>query len=157
MKQKNINKKDATKLAVFRKKEIRRTIYNNEWWFVINDIIAVLTNSSDPAQYFKRMKLRDGELKKLTEKGGVQFVPPLRLSFKTVGGNQKMYCWNTEGILSDSANPREYWYKMKIRVKDEDEFELSTICRQLKLQTKSHRDCMSITKDLKINTNSIGV
>ncbi len=36
--------------------------------------------------------------------------------------------------LTDSVNPRDYWYKMKSRVKDEDGIELSTICRQLKLQ-----------------------
>jgi DNA-damage-inducible protein D len=36
--------------------------------------------------------------------------------------------------LTDSANPRDYWFKMKIRVKSEDGIELSTICRQLKLQ-----------------------
>ena len=35
--------------------------------------------------------------------------------------------------LTDSLNPRDYWFKMKIRVKTEDGFELSTICRQLKL------------------------
>ena len=36
-------------------------------------------------------------------------------------------------ILSDSGNPRDYWYKMKIREKDDAGVELSTICRQLKL------------------------
>ena len=36
--------------------------------------------------------------------------------------------------LTDSINPRDYWYKMKIRVKEEDGFEPSTICRQLKLE-----------------------
>lgn len=35
--------------------------------------------------------------------------------------------------LTDSVNPRDYWFKMKIRVKNEDGFQLSTICRQLKL------------------------
>jgi len=35
--------------------------------------------------------------------------------------------------LTDSSNPRDYWYKMKIRVLKDDEFELSTNCRQLKL------------------------
>lgn len=38
------------------------------------------------------------------------------------------------GALTDSTNSNDYWYKMKIRVKDEDSFELSTICRQLKLE-----------------------
>ena len=71
------------KIAIFQKKEIRKTIYNDEWWFVVNDIIFALTDSKDPAQYFKRMKTRDNELKKLTEQGGVHFVPPLKLEIDT--------------------------------------------------------------------------
>ncbi len=38
-------------------------------------------------------------------------------------------------VLTDSMNPRDYWFKMKIRVKDEDGMELSTLCRQLKLES----------------------
>lgn len=37
--------------------------------------------------------------------------------------------------LTDSVNARDYWFKMKIRVKSEDGIELSTICRQLKLES----------------------
>jgi DNA-damage-inducible protein D len=36
--------------------------------------------------------------------------------------------------LTDSLNSRDYWFKMKTRVKSEDGIELSTICRQLKLK-----------------------
>ncbi len=36
--------------------------------------------------------------------------------------------------LTDSTNPRDYWFKMKTRVKTEDGLELSTICRQLKMK-----------------------
>lgn len=36
--------------------------------------------------------------------------------------------------LTDSVNARDYWFKMKIRVKTEEGAELSTNCRQLKLQ-----------------------
>lgn len=35
--------------------------------------------------------------------------------------------------LVDSSNPRDYWFKMKIRVQNEDGAQLSTICRQLKM------------------------
>jgi len=35
--------------------------------------------------------------------------------------------------LTDSLKPRDYWYSMKTRIKNEDGVELSTICRQLKL------------------------
>ena len=47
--------------------------------------------------------------------------------------------------LTDSKDPNDYWYKMKIRVKDEDEIQLSTFCRQLKLEAadgkKYETDC----------------
>jgi DNA-damage-inducible protein D len=103
-------------LAIFKGSKIRRTIYSNEWWFVINDVIQSLTESSDPAQYFKRLKMRDIELAKLIDKGVVQIVPPLMLSIETIGGIQKMYCWNTPGIFrliqsipSPKAEPFKLW------------------------------------------------
>lgn len=37
-------------------------------------------------------------------------------------------------ILTNSSNPRDYWFKMKKRVKTEEGLELSTICRQLKME-----------------------
>ena len=37
-------------------------------------------------------------------------------------------------ILTNSSNPRDYWFKMKTRIKTEEGLELSTICRQLKLK-----------------------
>jgi hypothetical protein len=51
-------------------------------------------------------------------------------------------------ILPDSTNPRDYWIKMKQRVKLEDGIELSTICRQLKLVSSDGKkyvtDCASV-------------
>jgi hypothetical protein len=47
--------------------------------------------------------------------------------------------------LTDSVKPRVYWNAMKTRVKSEDGIELSTICRQLKLESsdgkKYETDC----------------
>lgn len=37
------------------------------------------------------------------------------------------------GILSESVDPKDYWYRLKKRVLESSEIELSTICRQLKL------------------------
>jgi len=37
--------------------------------------------------------------------------------------------------LTDSVKPRVYWNAMKTRVKNQDGIELSTICRQLKLES----------------------
>ncbi len=52
----NIKKKNTTKLAVFQKKEIRKTIHNNEWWFSIIDVIEVLTNSKRARKYWNDLK-----------------------------------------------------------------------------------------------------
>lgn len=83
---------DDTRIAVFKKKEIRKTLYNGEWWFVVEDIVLALIDSSDPKQYIQRMKQRDPEL----GKGWVQIVHTLLIA--TSGGNQNMLCANTEGI-----------------------------------------------------------
>lgn len=37
-------------------------------------------------------------------------------------------------ILTESSKPRDYWFKMKLRIKSEDGLELSTNCRQFKLK-----------------------
>ncbi len=111
-----VNPDSYAGIAVFKGREIRKTLHNNEWWFVINDVITTLTDSSDPAQYFKRLKTRDSELAVLLSEGGVQFVPPLMLEIATAGVIQKMYCWNTEGIFrliqsipSPKAEPFKRW------------------------------------------------
>lgn len=53
--------------------------------------------------------------------------------------DEKMETWffsviDVVGALTDSLNPRDYWFKMKIRVKSDDGLELSTICRQFKMK-----------------------
>ncbi len=51
-------------------------------------------------------------------------------------------------VLTESSNPRDYWFKMKVRVKSEDGFQLSTICRQLKLKSSDGKkyatDCANV-------------
>lgn len=110
---------DLAKIAIFQKKEIRKQLYKNEWWFVINDVVAVLTDSDNPAQYLKNIRNRDEELARLfepVEKGVVQIEPPLALTFETTGGKQKLLAWNTEGIFrliqsipSKKAEPFKRW------------------------------------------------
>lgn len=83
----------TTKIAIFRKREIRKTIHKNEWWFAVEDVVLALTDSNDPEQYMQRMKQRDEEL----AKGWVQIATPL--SIQTAGGRQKLNCANTEGVF----------------------------------------------------------
>lgn len=57
-------------------------------------------------------------------------------------------------VLTDSSNPRDYWFKMKIRIKMEDGIELSTICRQFKLRAPDGKmretDCANTQQLLRI-------
>jgi len=56
--------------------------------------------------------------------------------------------------LTDSVNPRDYWYKLKKRANKEEQIELSTICRQLKLKSsdgkKYNTDCADTEGVLRI-------
>lgn len=107
----NMNKRiTTTKIAIFRKREIRKTIHKNEWWFVIVDVVAALTDSVQPDGYIKDMRRRDPEL----SKGWGQIATPL--SVRTSGGVQKLNCANTEGIFriiqsvpSPKAEPFKRW------------------------------------------------
>ena len=54
------------------------------------------------------------------------------------------------GALTDSVNPRDYWYKLKIRMTEEEKSELSTKCRQLKMRsTKDGKMYATDTLDTK--------
>ncbi len=113
-----MNKPDGnpeTHAALFQQRQIRRAIHNDEWWFAIADVVAVLTDAADPADYLKKMRKRDPDLSELF-KGGGQFVPPLALEFATAGGPQKIQCWNIEGLFrliqsipSPKAEPFKRW------------------------------------------------
>lgn len=50
------------RIAIFHDKEIRKILHNNEWWFVILDVVAALTDSVQPEGYIKDMRRRDAEL-----------------------------------------------------------------------------------------------
>ncbi|MBU3912989.1 MAG: Bro-N domain-containing protein [Nanoarchaeota archaeon] len=39
------------------------------------------------------------------------------------------------GVLTESENPRDYWYRLKKREQETSKIELSTFCRQLKLKS----------------------
>ncbi len=97
-------------LVIFQGKKIRRTWFNDEWWFVVEDVVAVLTDSKDTKQYIQKMKQRDEEL----AKGWVQFVHTLLIP--TSGGAQNMNCANPEGLFriiqsipSSKAEPFKRW------------------------------------------------
>ena len=118
-----------TNIAIFKGKKIRKIIYNNEWWFVVEDVVLALTNSANPKDYINKMRRRDLEL----SKGYGQIVHPLKID--TPGGKQNINCANTEGIFriiqsipSPKAEPFKLWLARVgyERVKEIEDPELAT-------------------------------
>jgi len=93
-------------------KEIRR-VWNEtsqEWFLVIVDVVAVLSESKNPQGYLKDLRRRDPGLKE----GWGQIATPLYV--ETSGGKQKINCADKEGILriiqaipSKKAEPFKMW------------------------------------------------
>ncbi|MBI2141139.1 hypothetical protein HYU16_01820 [Candidatus Woesearchaeota archaeon] len=61
-------------VVAFQGKGIRRTWHEEEWCFVVEDVVATLTDSNDPKQYIQKIKQRDPIL----AQGWVQIVHTLQ-------------------------------------------------------------------------------
>jgi hypothetical protein len=99
-------------IKLFESKQIRSEWNESEqkWYFVITDVIEVLTDSPNPADYLKKMRKRDEQL----SQGWGQIVTPLLI--QTAGGKQKLNCTDTKGLLriiqsvpSPKAEPFKQW------------------------------------------------
>ena len=97
-------------IVLFEEKEVRRTWHDEQWYFAINDVVEVLTQTPNVSDYIKKMRLRDSEL----GKGWGQIVTPL--SIETKGGMQKINCSSLQGIFriiqsipSPKAEPFKQW------------------------------------------------
>jgi hypothetical protein len=134
---------EDTRIALFKGKKIRKTIHNNEWWFVVEDVVSALTDTVNPKDYINKMRRRDLEL----AKGYGQIVHTLPIN--TEGGVQRMNCSNTEGIFriiqsipSPKAEPFKRWLA-KVgyeRVQEIENPELATKRTRMLYKLKGYSD-----------------
>ena len=82
-----------------------------EWYFSVQDVVAVLSESTDPKQYIKKMRARDPQL---SANWGTICTPVQMLAAD--GKQRKVQAANTEGILriiqsipSPKAEPFKLW------------------------------------------------
>jgi DNA-damage-inducible protein D len=102
----------VTKIAVFRGREIRKIIHNNEWYFSVVDIVGALAESDNPRNYWNMMKSRE------EKQCAIQlstFCVQLKLT-SSDGKSYKTDCVNTEAafriiqsIPSPKAEPFKRW------------------------------------------------
>lgn len=99
-------------IKLFESKQIRSQWSESEqkWYFVITDVVQVLTDTTNPSDYIKKMRKRDVQL----SEGWGQIVTPLLMD--TAGGKQKLNCANAKGLLriiqsipSPKAEPFKLW------------------------------------------------
>lgn len=108
--QKKMTKKQAIQL--FQERKVR-TIWDDQeekWYFCVADVVEVLTDSTNPTDYIKKMRKRDPML----AEGWGQIVTPLAV--QTAGGKQKTNFATIEGIFriiqsipSPKAEPFKQW------------------------------------------------
>ena len=82
-----------------------------EWYFSVQDVVAILSESTDPKQYIKKMRARDPQL---SANWGTICTPVQMLAAD--GKQRKVQAANTEGILriiqsipSPKAEPFKRW------------------------------------------------
>jgi DNA-damage-inducible protein D len=103
---------ETTKIAVFKGREVRKTIHNNEWWFSITDIIEALTGNERSRKYWNDLKnklIKEG-YSEVSEKIG-------QLKLQAPDGKQRLTdCANTETLFriiqtipSPKAEPFKRW------------------------------------------------
>lgn len=100
-------------IRIFEDKKIR-TAWDEEqeeWYFSVQDVVAVLAESSDPKQYIKKMRARDPEL---SANWGT-ICTPVQMSAAD-GKMRKIQAADTEGLLriiqsipSPKAEPFKRW------------------------------------------------
>lgn len=134
----------APKIAVFQKKEIRRIIHNNEWWFSVADIVEALTDTVNVRDYIKKLRKRD---KELNSYWGTNY-PPLEMIAKD-GKKRKVTSANTEGIFriiqsipSQKAEPFKRWLARVgyERVREIEDPELATKRTRALYRAKGYSD-----------------
>ena len=110
-KSENKNIAPQNKLVVFQGKEVRRSWHNDEWYYSLVDIIAVLSESKNPTDYLKKIRKRDEELKTYigTNCPQVEMQTTSGKNRKTLAGNTKDAFRLIQSIPSKKAEPFKQW------------------------------------------------
>ncbi|ABE04637.1 hypothetical protein A3306_07015 [Rickettsia bellii] len=89
------NNDELNKLVIFKDKNIRRILYNNEWWFSVIDVVGALTDSANPRDYWSEIKTR------VSSEDRVELSTIcLQLKLKAPDGKMRLTdCVNTESLL----------------------------------------------------------
>lgn len=101
------------KIQIFNGQKVRMVWHEEEekWYFSIVDVVSVLTDSSDPKQYIKKMKMRDPELK--LNWGTICTLVELTSSdgkkHKEMSSDQKGLFRIIQSIPSPKAEPFKQW------------------------------------------------
>ena len=140
-----INNMNDTKIAIFKGKKIRKTIYENEWWFSVVDVVESLADSVKPRVYWNAMKTR------VRSEDGIQLSTICR-QLKLESSDGKKYetdCANTEGIFriiqsipSPNAEPFKRWLARVgyERIKEIEDPELATKRTRMLYKLKEYSD-----------------
>jgi len=103
--------RNETKIAIFKGKQIRKTIYQNEWLFSVVDVVESLTDSVNATDYIKKLRKRDTELGLYigTNCPQIEMVTETGKKRKTLAGNVEQLLRIIQSIPSPKAEPFKRW------------------------------------------------
>lgn len=102
----------SSKLVVFKNKRIRRILHKNEWWFSVVDVIEALTDSPEPATYWRVLKHRlkdEHSLQTVTNCNGFKMVSKDGKIRLTDCANAETLFRIIQSIPSPKAEPFKKW------------------------------------------------
>src|SRR3989344_121807 len=98
-------------LVVFQGKKIRRTWFNDEWWFSVVDVVGVLSESEDARNYWKVLKhrLKEEGSEVVTECNQLKLPASDGKYYETDCANTKTLFRLVQSIPSKKAEPLKLW------------------------------------------------
>jgi prophage antirepressor-like protein len=101
-----------TKIAIFKGRQIRKVIYNNEWWFSIIDVIEALTETDRSRKYWSDLKsklIKEGFFELSEKIGQLKLIAPDGKLRETDCANTETLFRIIQTIPSPKAEPFKRW------------------------------------------------
>lgn len=100
-----------SKVDLFRKKEVRKTLHDNEWWFSVKDVVEALVDTPNGTHYIRTVRSRDPGLQEWWAQNvlGLPFISKRGVFQNTLFVNIEGIFRLIQSIPSPKVEPFKKW------------------------------------------------